>query len=46
MAEGWVDDRGLNRWRRTDGRALNLYLHLSSRTWDPTAETWDLKEMP
>jgi hypothetical protein len=25
---------------------LNLYLHPSSRTWDPTAETWDLKEMP
>ncbi len=25
---------------------LNLYLHLSSRTRDPTAETWDLKEIP
>jgi hypothetical protein len=25
---------------------LNLCLYLSSRTLDPTAETWDLKEMP
>ena len=30
----------------TDGRALNLCLYLSSRTRDPTVETWDLKRMP
>jgi hypothetical protein len=39
------EDGWLGRWQRPESMTerLNLYLHPSSRTWDPMAETWDLK---